>query len=155
MMPSARVSYRKAKLPTTLVAVRAHPGFELRPKPIVDQVPFHNGRAGIARGPGWKQGWPGILLHPSPSFWTDERGMAAALPMDFGRIMKKIRVFGLRPNITSTSQIGGHARPNKRERDQPENFFFANKSQFSSSFLLAQRKALSRSPSPSSLPQSL
>jgi len=41
MMPSARVSCRKAKLPITLMAVRALPRFKLRFKSIKDQSPSH------------------------------------------------------------------------------------------------------------------
>lgn len=46
MMPSARVSCRKANLPTTLMAVRAHPILKLRFKPIMDQAPLQKRETG-------------------------------------------------------------------------------------------------------------
>jgi len=99
MMPSARVSCRKAKVPTTLMAVRADPEFRLRSKSIMDQAPFHKRGAGDCL-----RIWPemGVDLESSPLFSTDDWGMAAAMPLVSRRITKKIRVFGLRLNITST-----------------------------------------------------
>ena len=87
---------RKAKLPTTLVAVRAHPKSKLRFKLVMDLA---NGSPGTAWEPGWKldRTWNSSL-----SVWVNDWEMAEPLQIPSRRIMKKIRVFGLRPNITST-----------------------------------------------------
>ena len=62
MIPSARVSCRKAKLPITLVAVRAHPKYKLRFKLIMDLA---NGSPGPLEEPAGNWTGPGIPLSQS------------------------------------------------------------------------------------------
>jgi len=84
---------------------------------------------------------------PSRSFSTDDWEMAAALPTESLWIMKRIRVFGLRLKLTSTF-LNGMASVvlNKGSGIKQKISSLRTSPNFSSSFLLAQRKALSHSP---------
>ena len=66
----------------------------------------------------------------SPSAWTDGGEMAAALPMLSRRAVKKIRVFGLRPKLTSTFPNGIALAVLNKRAGSNQIFFFANNSLF-------------------------
>jgi len=66
MIPSARVSCRKAKLPTTLVAVRAHPKLKLRFKSIIGLA---RGALGPLGDPAGNGAGPGIPLPRVTGKW--------------------------------------------------------------------------------------
>jgi len=150
MIPSARVSCGKAKLPTTLMAVRAHPRLKLSFKSIVDIGSVADRE--LLEDPGEAEAGPWIILAHSRWMTGDGRSLTNGIC----GLSRKLGFLDS-DKLTSTFLIGVALVSLRRQRDQKPKFsFFANKSQFSSSFLLAQRKALSRSPlPPHPLPPSL